>query len=374
MTATQPTVQDGPASSGSFTEKPADEPRQPLTHRSNNFDFLRLLGALAVVLGHAYHLVGAGQFTPGMLGYPVQALGVIIFFSISGYLITASWTRSGDVVAYTAARVLRIFPALVVVVVLSAYVLGPVVTVLPTGAYFADPTTVDYLRNIAMEPVYFLPGVFADLPYPNAVNGSLWTLPAELFCYIVVPIALLVPRLARPVVVLALILLSFWYAGTSSPESAIIYGTRVVDAASMWVFFGAGALLRLGHERFRGIFRTDVAVGLTAAYVVVLGIQPLWALKWSWLALPYVVLTLGLASTPVLRRSARFGDLSYGIYLWAFPVQQTLVHVVGVLNMAINLVLVASISAVLAFCSWHLVEKQSLKLRDRIPRRSRRLS
>jgi peptidoglycan/LPS O-acetylase OafA/YrhL len=370
VTATQPTVQRDPA--GSVAEKPADEPRRPLTHRTNNFDFLRLLGALAVVFGHAYHLVGAGQYTPGMIGYPVQVLGVVIFFSISGYLITASWTRSRDVVSYTAARVLRIFPALAVVVVLSAYVLGPLVTVLPTGAYLRDPTTVDYLRNILMEPVYFLPGVFADNPYPNAVNGSLWTLPAELFCYVVVPIALLVPRLARPVVVLALILVSLWYAGTSSPESAIFYGTRWVDAASMWVFFGAGSLLRLGHERFRGLFRTDVAVALLTAFVSVLGIQPTWAMKYSWLVLPYVVLTIGLASTPVLRRSARFGDLSYGIYLWAFPVQQTLVHAVGVLNMAVNLVLVAGISALLALASWHLVEKPSLRLKDRVPRRIRR--
>ena len=153
MTSTQPTVQQGPAVTGRFTEEPADEPRRPLTHRTNNFDFLRLLGALAVVLGHAYHLVGAGQYTPGMLGQPVQALGVIIFFSISGYLITASWSRSRDVVSYTAARVLRIFPALVVVVVLSAYVLGPLVTTLPAGTYLSDPTTVDYLRNIHPDDV-----------------------------------------------------------------------------------------------------------------------------------------------------------------------------------------------------------------------------
>ena len=54
----------------------------------------------------------------------------------------------------------------------------------------------------------------------------------------------------------------------------------------MWVFFAAGSLLRLGHERFKGLFRTDVAVGLTAGYVTVLGIQPLRALKWSWLVFP----------------------------------------------------------------------------------------
>ena len=371
MTSTQPTVQYGSTTPGSFTEEPADEPRRSKAHRTNNLDFLRLVGALTVVLGHAYHLLGAGQYTPGILGYPVQAIGVIIFFSISGYLITASWTRSRDIVSYTASRVLRIFPALVVVVVLSAYVMGPLVTTLPTGAYLTDPGTANYLRNIIMEPVYFLPGVFGDLPYPNAVNGSLWTLPAELFCYIVVPIALLVPRVARPLVVLALLVVSLLYARTAAPDSAILYGTRVVDAAGMWVFFAAGSLLRLGHERFAGLFRTDVAVGLVALYVTVLGILPTQALEWSWLVFPYVVLTVGLASTPVLRRSARFGDLSYGIYLWAFPVQQVVVHTFGVLNMVLNLLLVSGVSAVLAFASWHLVEKPSLRLKDRIPRRTR---
>ena len=354
------------------TGGPAGPPRRPLTHRTNNFDFLRLVGALAVVLGHAYPLVGAAQFAPGMIGYPAHAIGVIIFFSISGYLITASWSRNRDLVSYAAARILRIFPALVVTVVLTTYVLGPLVTALPTGDYLRDMVTADYLRNILMEPVYSLPGVFTDLPYPNVVNGSLWTLPAELFCYVVVPLALIVPRRARPVVVLALLLLALWYASTAGPESAVFYGSRVVDAAAMWVFFAAGSLLRLGHERFSGLFRTDVAVGLTALHVSVLGIQPAWALQWTQLVLPYVVLTIGLASTPVLRRSARFGDLSYGIYLWAFPVQQVLVHAFGVLNMAVNLVLVAGVSALLALASWHLVEKPSLRLKDRVPRRARR--
>lgn len=345
---------------------------RPLAHPTNNFDFLRLVGALLVVLGHAYPLLGAPAYTPGVIGHGVQSLGVVIFFSISGYLITASWNRTRDPLSYAAARCLRIFPALAVVVLVCAYVLGPLVTTLPLGDYATHPQTTGYLKNILMEPVYFLPGVFADLPYANVVNGSLWTLPAEFFCYLVVPLALLVPRIARPAVVLALLGLSLWYAATPPMESAVIYGTRVSDAAVMWVFFATGVLLRLGHERIPGLFRGDLAVGLFAMYLLVIAVQPLWVGKVSWIALPYVVLTIGLASTPYLRRAARFGDLSYGIYLWAFPVQQALVQLVGVQNMTLNLVLVSAVSALLAFVSWHVVEKPSMSLKNRVPRLRRR--
>ncbi|KRE93966.1 hypothetical protein ASG76_11145 [Nocardioides sp. Soil774] len=347
---------------------PDETVERPMTHRANNFDFLRLVGALLVVLGHAYPLLGAPAATPGLIGYGVQSIGVVIFFSISGYLITASWNRTRDPLSYAAARCLRIFPGLAVVVLVCACVLGPLLTVLPVGDYATHPQTTDYLNNILMKPVYFLPGVFTDLPYANVVNGSLWTLPAEFLCYIVVPLALVVPRLARPAVIAVLLALSLWYAATPPMESAVVYGTRISDAAVMWVFFAAGVLLRLGHERVSGLFRADVAVGLFATYLLVIAIEPTWVGHVSWVALPYLVLAVGLASTPYIRQAARFGDLSYGIYLWAFPVQQTVIHVAGVQNMAVNLIVVTALTALLALISWHVVEKPALRLKNRVPR------
>jgi peptidoglycan/LPS O-acetylase OafA/YrhL len=338
-------------------------------HRTNNLDALRLVGAVAVVVGHAFHLTGRPTYVPWMLGYGIQTLGVIIFFAISGYLITASWSRGRDLVGYTAARCLRIFPALIAVILVSIFVIGPLTTTLSTGDYFANSRTWSYLDNIIMRPQYDLPLVFADLPYANVVNGSLWTLPAEFFCYIVVPLALVVPKVLRVPVVSLLLGVALWLSMTPAPESAVIYGTRISDAAMMWVFFAAGALLRLGHERWRGMFRTDVAVGAMAAYVVALSLWPVHVGKVAWVALPYVVLTVGLASTPYVRRAARFGDLSYGIYVWAFPVQQLVVHVLGVQRMAVNLLLVMAFTLPLAWLSWHLVEQPSLRLKDRIGRR-----
>lgn len=337
--------------------------------RSNNLDALRLLGAAAVILGHAYPLTGRTVPIPGLLGFPVHALGVVVFFSISGYLITASWSRSPDVASYAAARALRILPALAVTVVLTVFVLGPLLTSLTAAQYFADPRSLRYLVNIVMQPQYDLPGVFVDLPYPGAVNGSLWTLPAEVFCYVAVPVLCLVPRMARPLTFGAALVVSLVLAAVPAVESPVIYGSVLSDAAHMWTFFAAGALLRLAHERVPNLFRTDVAVVLTLVHSLLIAMYPTWIPGISWATLPYVVLTVGLASTPYVRRAARFGDLSYGMYLVGFPVQQLVVAYVGVLALSVNLVLVVGISALLSWVSWRLVEAPSLRLKGVVVRR-----
>lgn len=341
--------------------------------RSNNLDALRLAGALAVILGHSYPLRGFNEFSPVVLGYLIHTFGVVVFFSISGYLITASWGRTRDPISYLLARSLRIFPALVVVVAVSALVLGPLVTVLPSDVYFDQPFTWDYLtNNLRLRPQFELPGVFASNVYPNAVNGSLWTLGPEFACYLAVPLLLIVPRTLRlPVMVGALLLVLHW-AEVPRELSPLVWGTILADAAEMWVFFAAGAVLRLLHERWKGIFRADVAVALVAAYVVALGMWPADFTRFSWVALPYAVLTVGLASTPHVRRASRFGDVSYGLYLWAFPVQQTVVHVAGVQVWWLNLLIVVTVTTTLAWLSWHLIERPSMALKDRVDAARRR--
>ncbi len=335
--------------------------------RSNNFDALRLVGAFAVIIGHAYHLEGRGDQSPFVLGYPLSTLGVVVFFTISGYLITASWTRSANPVTYLSARVLRIFPGLIAVVLVSVLVVGPWMSSFPVGTYFDMPRTPGYLTNIVMRPQYDLPGVFVDLPYPVAVNGSLWTLPAEFFCYLVVPLLLLWPRRLRPVTLAAFLGVSLWLASVPPEQSPVVYGSRVSDAAGMWVFFAAGALLRLASQRWSvAVFRTDVAVVAVSAYAVTISMAPTWTGWIAWLALPYAVLVVGLASTPGVRRAARFGDMSYGLYLWAFPVQQLVVHFLGVQRMVVDVPLVTGLTLALAFVSWHLVEHPSLRLKDRL--------
>ncbi|PUA81359.1 acyltransferase family protein [Nocardioides currus] len=337
-------------------------------HRANNFDALRLVGALMVMFAHAYALMVRPQDIPIVLGYPLQTLGVVIFFAISGYLITASFDRNRNPITYLLARSLRIFPALVVVVLLSAYVLGPMVTVLTREEYFAQPLTDQYVvNNIRLFAQFVLPGVWDDLPYPSAVNGSLWTLFVEFLCYLAAPLAFLFPRLLRPFAAIVAVFVIIHYAEAPIEESPIFWAVRLRDAAGLWVFFAGGAFIRFALQAWPWFkLRGDVAVVMVSAQTVIAWSFPDYALETAWLTLPYAVLTIGLARTPYVSRTARFGDFSYGLYLYAFPVQQLVIDQWGVHGAVRNFLTVLGITLVLAIASWHLVERPSLALKDKI--------
>ena len=136
---------------------PRDQPGLNHSVRSNSLDFLRFLGATMVIVGHPFTLLG--QTTIGVFRKPLAHLGIIVFFSISGYLIAASWQRDPSVGRFLARRALRIFTALVVVVAISALVLGPLTTILPLKTYFGHSQLFDYFLNIVLSPRYNLPAV-----------------------------------------------------------------------------------------------------------------------------------------------------------------------------------------------------------------------
>lgn len=333
-----------------------------VARRNNNFDALRIAAAVAVILGHATDLRGHPESIAVVLGLPVSQLGVAVFFVISGYLITGSWERRPHLPRYLTSRVLRIIPGLALVTVVAAFVLGPIVTVLSPQAYFGSGETYSYLRNAVLLPNYVLPGVFGDNPYPQAVNGSLWTLPAEFACYLVVPVLGWLPKKLR-VPAWGLFGLASVVLATMLPLE--LFGARVESAATMWVFFAGGALVRLGLGGKR--LRLDVAAVLLLVWLAFVAISPQFGLYAAWLALPYCLLSFGVQSTPVVRRASRFGDLSYGLYLWAFPVQQTLVHYLGVLPWGVDVVVVILVTAVFAYASWHLVERPCMDLAQKLP-------
>lgn len=150
--------------------------------RENNFDFLRFFAAALVLFAHSYPLVGRREDEPLTLltGYEKGgSIAVGVFFVMSGYLIASSWLASSSPKSFLIKRALRIFPALIVAVLLSAFVIGPLVTQFDLGRYLAADGTWTYLQNILLVTRYELPGVFTGNLYPDVVNGSLWTLPLE---------------------------------------------------------------------------------------------------------------------------------------------------------------------------------------------------
>ena len=175
--------------------------------RGNNFLLIRLLAAAFVVLFHSFALTGRWTMEPLWRVAPEMnfgALGVKIFFVISGFLVTQSWLARQSALTFTAARVLRIYPALIAATLFTIALAGAS-SALPWREFLTDPQTVDYAWRVSLgfEMVYRLPGAFPTNPFPHDVNGSLWTLPIELRMYVALLAAGVLGLLARRMLWLA---------------------------------------------------------------------------------------------------------------------------------------------------------------------------
>lgn len=331
--------------------------------RINNLDFLRFIGASIVVFGHAQAIAGNPQTI--ILGVGFASIGVMIFFTISGYLITESWERSKSLQQYLVNRCLRIFPALFVVITLSAIVLGPFVTWLDAKDYFSNPHFWGYFRNIGLYIVYNLPGVFDNNPLKYAVNGSLWSLPPEVLCYVIVIIIGIVFRPVRKYVYIFMFAfcaaLCLYSRLTSNPGRIIFYASDLYQTVEVSIYFMAGATIR-----YFGIPRKfTVALVLFAIHFVCSFFMPiLITIILNWFIFSYFILCLGLCATPVLNNWGKFGDCSYGIYLYSFPIQQTICYLCdGQITTGMLIVISYPLSILCGYLSWHFVEKRMLKLK-----------
>ncbi|WP_426700829.1 acyltransferase family protein [Rhodanobacter sp. Col0626] len=346
-------------------------------HRENNFDAVRLLAAAVVIFGHAHPLTSTPD--SGLLGNSVQALAVKIFFVISGYLICTSWTLDPRPISYLLKRSLRIFPALLVICILTIFIIGPALTSLPIGHYFATPHTYVYLKNVFLSPVYDLPGLFANNRYPIAVNGSLWSLPIEFAMYLLLPFVCFFDRLMNSKMValcasIALCFFSIHFVRMSVPANhPVIYGTDLISALDVAPYFMIGALVRqMSWESLLNPVLALFFIGIVALMPPTTAVHDEIVLYFM---LPYVVLTFALSSHRLLQGAGRFGDFSYGLYLYGFLVQQCVNDLSGnTLSALQNAFISLPIALVLAYLSWHLIEKPMLSLKPRKNLASKKLT
>jgi peptidoglycan/LPS O-acetylase OafA/YrhL len=341
-----------------------ERPLSSAEGRLNNFDGLRLAAALLVVIGHAFILTGYGP-PPMALGTPIDTLGVYVFFSISGYLITGSWAAKPDLARFVRHRVLRIFPALIAVVLITVFAIGPALTTDSIPAYFRSGQTWDYLQGLVLLAQYNLPGVFTTAVHTrSAVNGSLWTLGVEFSCYIAV---VLIGKMMRRHQALGFGVLSAVAITIVATSTLWSVPKGIFDAAQVVPFFAIGAIARLVIPE-RAV-RPQFAIAALAACSLVTWLWPTGAIYVAWATIPFAVIAIGAASTPIFRRAARFGDLSYGTYLWAFPIQQAELDILGRIPIIFDVGVVVATVAVVSKLSWMLVEHPALRRKD--PKKSK---
>lgn len=346
----------------------------------NNFNLLRLVAAWLILFGHCYDLYdgGGGTYhdpvvtTLGLPGATFYALAC--FFTISGYLVTASWQREPGIIRYAKNRILRIFPALWVAVLLSTFIMGTLISSLPLADYLAHKDTWKYLRGMFVFGLrYDLPGVFDNVPYPHVVNGSLWSLKLELQCYVVLAV-LGLTRLLRLQSVLLLTVLCFTgsallYLSQNAPGAASlsswvqqIINPKWSNILKFGFFFWAGSVCYFMHRSKHFLLPCIIAF---AAYYAV----PYYGLYIHSALLPTVILALALRVRIPTPAFIRNNDLSYGIYLYAFPLQQLYMEYIGQRFGIYGFMLGTTIAALcMAWLSWRLVEKPALRLKSRFKR------
>ena len=342
----------------------------PNIKHDNAFDALRLSAALLVIFGHAFRLTG--EPSPSFAGVGVATTGVKIFFVVSGYLVAKSWLRDPHPRRFLQRRLLRIMPGLVPVVLLTVFVLGPMATSHSVITYFSNPETWSYLANLAFYPADRLPGVFVFNLAPYEVNGSLWSLPAETSMYLILPIAAGASyaltysyRLFAIATILFALVALLVFVPTPEMREWLIYGTRVWAWCSVAPFFLFGACYELcGWDRF---FHRGVAL-LLALVLFVLRAPPVAEELLLLVALPYVTLTFGTGPAPFGGALTRRGDFSYGLYLYAFPVQQA----VGASGGAfVNFAVATIVAGGCAALSWHFIEQPALRAKPTVEASSR---
>ncbi|MGO1855121.1 MAG: acyltransferase family protein [Microbacteriaceae bacterium] len=328
-----------------------------IQREANFFDLLRVLAAAAVVVGHAWSLLGI-EGVPTYAGITVHHLGVYVFFSISGYLLARSWSRAPRPIPFMVRRVFRIFPALVLAVAVTVCMVGPLVTEATGAEYWGSSRTWLYWQGAVLMPTYDLPGVFSANP-SEAVNGSLWSLGPEFCCYLVlVLLGLLTYRVS--VWARAAIGIGLAVAIVAVP----ITGTTRTTLIAV-VFFAVGSLVAELPARLRLPLWLLPVPGI--ALVVLDGTVGLIS---AWLLVPLMIVSLGERQSPFASWFHRGGDPSYGMYLWAFLVQQVIIDRLGVLPLWVNILVVLGVSAGLGYVSWHLIEKRAIATGASLSRRA----
>lgn len=330
---------------------------------NNNFNFLRLLFAVFVLITHSYKLSDASSvdvlhtITNGQTHF--SYLGLFGLFALSGFLIFQSLGRSKSLLTYFRKRILRIFPALFVVLCLTI-ILGFFVYDGSLSQYLALPEMHTYVPNnlFLIKTQYDIPGIFENNPVKRMINGSLWSIPYEAAMYLSLSTLFFLNGVWKKWIVailfLTFLILKLFFAEKAVQFQGNLKGEYYLELA---VYFFAGSFLA-AFEIEKWSKNGLIFIISSALIIISLALNIFETTRY--ILLPLVIISFGLTYFKPLQQSIqKLGDLSYGVYLYAFPIQQTLMHFFHFQTLAL-LILSLLISMAFAWLSWHQIEKRAM--------------
>lgn len=336
--------------------------------KENNFRVIRHIAAAVVIFSHAF-IVNEGMETASvreplkaMFGISIGEIAVDVFFVVSGFLVTHSLVSRGSLGDFFLSRALRIYPALIVLALLSAFVLGPLTTDLSLSDYFSRRAVYGFaiLDSLMLTPIHIrfgLPGVFTSLPYPDVVNASLWTLPWELWMYWMLAALFVTGLIRRPL----LWAVPIYIAYVSAQFGFLNASELTLVMIRFLAFFYAGAVLSMYRDR----------ISLSPAFLITVLVAFCIGTWWSRNAfllpplIAYWVIFLAYYPSWVARKFSHGADLSYGIYIFAYPIQQLLVWGFGPHDPYLHSVVALALTLIPAYLSWTFVESPCIELKKR---------
>ncbi len=337
---------------------------------NNNYDFLRMFAALCITFTHSYNLILKNDVEPLMKlsgnRFDFSFIGLSIFFSISGYLIAKSAITSPSFKNYIWKRFLRIQPMLILVCLASILVIGPIFSSLSINEFFRQESTFTYFRNIMpLFGIQFgLPAVFGNNPAESGINGSLWTLIVEERLYLIIGILFLFKEYGKALLLILIGILNLLYF-----VNIVFYGENLIKYLSgQNVFY---AIMFLNASAF---FLTNInfkKIAYSLFYLIILAslllLSPFIIVEKSLQIVLIPLLILWIANLKgKTNKAGKYGDFTYGIYIFSFPVQQMLIAENIALNNPVKLFgLTILIVFPIAILCWHLLEKKMLLLKVR---------
>jgi len=337
--------------------------------RPSGFDYLRLSLAIAIVCIHSNSLsygslADAETFwtTPAR---PLFRILLPMFFAVSGFLIAASLERTRTIGSFLGLRIIRIYPPLIAEMLIVAFIIGPLITSLTVHEYFTDTRFVGGLMTLFGDMQLKLPGVFERNPVPYTINGQLWMLPFELLCYLSLAglslFDVMHRRIVLPITAVALtlgfVMMRLRVYHGSFPPANVFSGYLLIVCflvtASIYVY--------------RDLIPWNRSAAIVCAVLTVLLLGPIdYGEYVAALPIGYVTVYFGLTNPRRIRLLEKM-DLSYGIFIYGFVIQQMFASLGPwahhwYLNIAVSLPITMAVAAL----SWHFIEKPALSLRKQL--------